>query len=384
MSRARGCCGVRLALALLFVAAHGLAQARERAIVTLTAAASQSSELRSVLSELLERDEIEVRFSLQARFGAAELLRTAASDEAVEAFVVPDSAKRARLYFRAPDGQRFLVRDVALPSGLDAVGRELIAQIVDASVVALLRSEVGISRAQVKAAVEAAPTVPIDAREATPAAAVAKPPSSPERTPDPRTKAAGPRLAPKQGTLAADAWLGLRYAADWSGSALGLRHGPGLELGLGLRGRAFVRTRFVLERDFPVTLQAGPIDARVTTVRWRALLDGGTSVGQNRALAVSVGAGEDSSQIEPIASRSPSVLPAAASEETPFVLHSEARFEAGWSAFVLVLAAGIDIPLVRTPYDVDRGSAAKQLASPWSVRPGAALSLAWRPQLGVF
>jgi hypothetical protein len=383
MSRVRGGCGVRLALALLLAAANGSAQARERASITLTAAASQSSELRSVLSELLERDGIEVRFSLQARFGAAELLRTASSDEAA-AFVVPHSVNRARLYFRAPDGQRFLVRDVALPSGLDAVGRELIAQIVDASVVALLRSEVGISRAQVKAAVEAAPTAPIDAREATPAAAVAKPNPPAEQTPDPSTKAAGPRPAPKQGTLAADGWLGLRYAADWSGSALGLRHGPGLELGVGLRGRAFVRTRVVLERDFPVTLQAGPIDARVSTVRWRALVDGGTSVGRNRALALSVGAGEDSLQIEPTVSRSPSVLPAAASAETPFVLHSEARFEAGWSAFVLVLAAGFDVPLVRTPYDIDRGSAAKQLASPWSVRPGAALSLAWRPQLGVF
>jgi hypothetical protein len=381
MSRVRGCRGVPLALALLLVAAKGSAQARERAVVTLTAAASQSSELRSILSELLERDEIEVQFSSQARFGAAELLRTPSSDDAVEAFVVPDSANRVRLYFRAPDGRRFLVRDVALPSGLDAVGRELIAQIVDASVVALLRSQVGISRAQVKAAVEA---VPSDVREATPAAAVAQPPPPPARTPDPNTKASGPAPTPKQGTLAADAWLGLRYAADWSGSALGARQGPGLELGVGLRERAFVRTRFLLERDFPVTLQAGPIDARVSTVRWRALLDGGTSLGRNRALALSVGAGEDSTQIVPTASSSPSVLVAPASRETPFVLHSEARFEAGWSAFVLVLAAGVDLPLIRTPYDVDRGSAAKQLASPWSVRPSAALSLAWRPQLGVF
>ena len=77
-------------------------------------------------------------------------------------------------------------------------------------------------------------------------------------------------------------------------------------------------------------------------------------------------------------------MPAPASRETPFILHSEARFEAGLSAFELVLAVGVDVPLERTPYDVDRGSAEKQLASPWIVRPGAALSLAWRPQLGVF
>ena len=171
MFRVRGNHGIGLTLALLFGAANGAAQARERVLITLTAAASQSTELRSVLSELLERDDIEVRFSLRARFGSAELLRVSASDEAVEAFVVPNSADRVRLYFRAPDGQRFLVRDVVLPSGLDAVGRELIAQIVDASVVALLRSAVGISRAQVKAAVD---SVPVAAGETMPASSVAE------------------------------------------------------------------------------------------------------------------------------------------------------------------------------------------------------------------
>jgi hypothetical protein len=140
----------------------------------------------------------------------------------------------------------------------------------------------------------------------------------------------------------------------------------------------------LLERDFPVTLQAGPIDARVTTLRVRGLFDAGVPVGPNRALALSIGAGEDRSQIEPSASRNPSVLPAGSFSEAPFVLHSEARFEAGWSAFALALAAGFDLPLVRTPYDIDRGSAAKQLAAPWPIRPGVALTLAWRPQLAVF
>jgi hypothetical protein len=379
MSRVRG--GYGLGLALLWGALNSAAQSRERAVITLTAAASQSAELRGVLSELLERDAIEVRFAEQARFGSAELLRASSSDQAVEAFVVPGQSGRVRLYFRAPDGQRFLVRDVVLPSGLDAVGRELIAQIVDASVVALLRSEVGISRAQAKAAVEAAPVV---AGETTPASAVAKPPAPPARTPDPKPKASSSSPTPKQGSLAVEGWLGARYAADWSGSALGGRHGPGLELGVAVRKNAFIRTRVVLERDFPVTLQAGPIDARVSTLRWRALVDGGVPVGRNSALALSVGAGEDRSHIEPTTSRSASVLPAGNFSEAPFVLHSEARFEAGWSAFELVLAAGFDIPLVRTPYDIDQGSAAKQLAAPWPIRPGAALTLAFRPQLGVF
>ena len=294
------------------------------------------------------------------------------------------------------------MRDVVLPSGLDAVGRELIAQIVDASVVALLHSEVGISRAQVKAEVD---SVSVNAGETEPAPSAAQPSSPPKPTPDskaeasstvraggprPTPSAAQPRSPPKPGPtrehtpLVAEGWLGLQYSADLSGSALGVQHGPGLELGVGLRGRAFIRTRLLLERDFPVTLQAGPIDARVATERWRTLVDGGVPWGRNRAFALSIGAGQDSSRIEPTASRSDSVLPAGSSRKSPFVLHSEARMEAGLSAFELVLALGVDIPLVRTPYDVDRGSAAKQQAVPWAVRPAAALSFAWRPQLGAF
>jgi len=97
-------------LALTLVAAGSRAEpertaergSREQAVITLTAAAAESAELRRVLNELLARDEIDVRFATRARFGSDELLRTAAGDDAVEAFVVPDGSERARLYFRAP------------------------------------------------------------------------------------------------------------------------------------------------------------------------------------------------------------------------------------------------------------------------------------------
>jgi hypothetical protein len=99
---------------------------------------------------------------------------------------------------------------------------------------------------------------------------------------------------------------------------------------------------------------------------------------------LSIGAGEDSSYIEPTASHDALVVPAAAFHETPVVLHAGARLETSLAPFRLALAVGLDVPLVQTPYDIDRGAAAKQLASPWAVRPGAVLSGAWCPRLGSF
>jgi hypothetical protein len=394
MARVRGSYGVRLASALLLLASQSPAEpggatergSRERAVITLIAAAAESTELRRVLNELLARDEIEVRFATRPSFGSAELLRASSSDDAVEAFVVPAAAGRARLYFRAPDGQRFLVRDVALPSGFDAVGRELIAQIVESSIATLLHSAVGISRAQLKAQVESSAAAP-RASAAAPTvepSAPAKPALAAKSTPAVKSAASTARRRAEPAAYAVEGWLAARYAADWSGSALGMRHGPGLELGVGVRRLSFVRARLVVEQDFPVTLQAGPVDAKETTARWRALIDWGTAVGPGQALALSVGAGKDSSRIEPTASRDALVVPAGASRQTPLVLHSEARLEASVAPFRLTLAVGFDIPLVQTPYDVDRGAAAKELAAPWAVWPGATLSAAWCPWLGSF
>ena len=59
-------------------------------------------------------------------------------------------------------------------------------------------------------------------------------------------------------------------------------------------------------------------------------------------------------------------------------------FETGTTRVRLALAAVLDVPLLHTPYDADRGANAKQLAEPWSVRPGAALALAFRPEFGWF
>src|SRR5450432_3310235 len=129
--------GVLVALAFVFGARRSPAEAggtsRDRAAITLVADAARSPELRSVLNELLERDNIDARFTERTRFGSGELLDANSTERTVGVFIVPSGRGTARVYFRAPDGERFLVREVTLSSGFDALGRELIAQIVEAS-----------------------------------------------------------------------------------------------------------------------------------------------------------------------------------------------------------------------------------------------------------
>ena len=248
------------------------------------------------MSELLERDDIDTLFSERTRFGSGELLDTHSTEKTVGVFIVPSGRGAARVYFRAPDGERFLVRDVALSSGFDVLGRELIAQIVEASVVALLHSTVGLSREQVKAELDASAN---EAHDDAPKPAVAPRPAP--------SSAPSPQHRPRKEVLL-EGWFAARYAAEWSGSALGIAHGPGLELGLGIRSRVLLRARLMLEQDFPVGLSAGPIDARVTTSRWRTAVDLGAALGENSALALSLGVGQDASRIEPTGSRDPTVL----------------------------------------------------------------------------
>jgi hypothetical protein len=382
MARIFASCAPYLAVAVVLIASRSSADTTDRgageaAVITLIAEAGRGPELPSLLNELLERDDIEVRFVERARFGSSELLDTPASEGTVAVFVVPSGRGAVRIYFRAADGERFLVREVALASGFDALGRELIAQIVETSLVSLLHTTVGITRMQVKAELASAESAAAQGGDPRPAPQPVLKPAAP-------SAGAPPSTLPRSKFRRLEAWCAARYGAEWSGSALGVAHGPALELGLGVRLPLLVRTRLTLERDFPVTLAAGPIDAHVTTSRWRAGLDVGVPLGKPTTLLLSFGAGQDASRIEPFASRSTSLTPAAVSHEAPAVVRSELRFETGTTSVQLALAAVLDVPLAHTPYDVDRGANAKQLAEPWSVRPGAALALAFRPQFAWF
>jgi len=156
--------GLGLCLALAAVAARSTSARAEmpthtdgqtegdEASIVLVGAAARDPELKALLGELLERRRVHARISEQDGFGREQLLHTEGAGSGVLVFVVPGLGGNVRLYFRAPDGERFLLRSVLLRAGFDDVGRELVGQVVETAVSSLLDSGDGLTREQAQLA----------------------------------------------------------------------------------------------------------------------------------------------------------------------------------------------------------------------------------------
>ena len=258
------------ALAVVAAVSPGVAAAAEggrSAVIVLLGDAGDSPELAAVLSELLQRQDVGVRFVRQEKLDTGELL-SGKDDWAVRVFLELRGPREAALYFRGPRARRYLLRRLELREGLDEVGRELVAQVVASSVDSLLRSSEGMTRSEMRVALArdcaapplAAAAPPADdaapAKSPPPNGASADKPSSAVPAPVPPAPSA-PSLssdaklapsAPGTTTVAAtsrqadrggarwSAWVGARYTYSWGGPDLGPGHGPGVELGVQRHG----------------------------------------------------------------------------------------------------------------------------------------------------
>jgi hypothetical protein len=353
------------------------------ALVVLVGAAARDAELRALLLELLGHRGAAVEVTTRERFDPHELLSDAAKGRAVRVFVVPGREGSVGLYFRAPDGARFLLRSVPLRSGFDEVGREQLGQIIETAVSSLLQSSGGMTREEARVELErqtsdergdqASGGGPRDDARAS-AAAVA-----PEKVAAPaEPAAAAPRI-----TL--EGWLAARYGASFDGGDLGVAQGPGLELGLGFLFRgARVRLRGVGQRDFSRQLRASGVEADLDSWRLGVAADVGGAVASQHWLFASLGLGRARTQVTPRAAAGSAVVPAAAFESTAPVAHVELRYELGRSLVRVAIGAGADLGLVETHYDVARDGRRERVATPWLVRPTASFALGLVPQWGPF
>jgi hypothetical protein len=342
-----------------------------RALVVLIGEAAKSDELTAVLSELLGREHVALEFERKSRFRPSEILASSAGDSRVWVFI--SSTKRvAKLYFRGPFGNRFLLRKLELQRGLDEVGRELIAQVVDTSILTLLRSEAGLSREQVRAdlADTSEPRDENSSEEALPAAdenaRIIEPPPAPPADESPAKSARSPL----------EVELAARGVVKWTGSDLGLDHGVGAETGLSYHFDTgpFLRARLLFEYGFGQGITTPVLSATIRTTALRGSVDFGSRFGPS-ALAVGLGFGADLVRIDPETAFDPAVVLAEESSSTLEVVRLEARYEL--SAGIFQMAAGVfaDVPLADTHYDVRGSSGQERIAEPWAVRPGALLSL---------
>jgi hypothetical protein len=343
------------------------------AVVVLVAAAGRDTELPALLTELLARRGVGVRIFTQIGFDQAELLRDTAPSSAVHVFVVPGAGGNVGLYFRAPDGERFLLRNVLLPAGFDDVGREQVAQIVETAVAALLYPGAGLTREQAK----------LQLREPDPTPGASRPSADPQpaktSTPSPKPKASKPT------TL--ESWFALRYAAVALGKELGIANGPGLELGLGVERGGLLRARLSIERDFAQTLETSQVAAALSRVRWQGTADAGLSFGNRQLrqmLLVSVGVGQDRVHVKPMATADSRVAPAPSFDEQAPFAHAELRYETGGATLRVALSTGVDVALVQTHYDVAHENVHERVARPWLVRPTGSLAVALCPRWATF
>ena len=351
------------------------------ALVVLVGAAAHDVELQALLRELLVHRGGAVEVTTRERFDLQDLLGDSAQGWAVSVFVVPGRTGGVGLYFRAPDGARFLLRSLPLRPGFDEVGREQIGQIIQTAVTSLLQSSDGLTREEARVALE---HQAID--ESGDQAAGGDPPgvaSTAATAPDKVSAPVAPVDAPGSTTL--QGWLAARYGATFNGGELGFAHGPGLELGLGFLFRHLrVRARGVVQRGFSRELSVSGVAADLASWRLGAAVDVGGALGRRQWLFASLGVGQEHTQGTPRAATGSAVGSAAACESTAPVAHVGRSYERGGARVRVAVGAGADIGLVETHYDVARDGRRERVATPWLIRPAASLAVGLVPQWGPF
>ena len=351
--------------------------AGRNASIVLVGAAARDSELEALLGELLARRGVHASISKQDEFGREQLLHAEERSGVVLVFVVPGLDGYVGLYFRAPDGQRFLLRNVLLRGGFDDVGRELVGQVVETAVASLQHAGDSLTReqAQLALAKEAPATAPANPAE------IASTVRVPARAP---AKVAQPRSPQHARANALEGWLALRYGAVAFGARLGIAHGPGLELGLGLKRNYLLRGRMTFERDFPQSLGTSLVAAELSRTRWRLAADAGLPLTSRHFLLVSLGVGQDRLHVVPSTPAGSDVAPARDFLDQAPVALAELRYEAAFGPFRVAAVLGADFSLVETHYDVAHATERESVVKPWLVRPSAGVALAFCPRLATF
>lgn len=396
-------------LAIVVAARARVAAAAEggrSAVIVLLGSAGDSPELVAVLTELLQRQDVGVRFERQDKLDTIELL-AGKSDRAVRTFVELRGAREAALYFRGPKARRYMLRRLELREGLDEVGRELIAHVVASSVDSLLRSSEGMTRSEMRAALARdraaparaapppAPAAPPSSRpadsvppaaqaQARPASSVGSPPSDAKLAPSasPAITIAAASRDPDRRAGRWNGWVGARYTYAWGGPDVGAGHGPGIEIGLQRQGATRLGARLSAERWFTGAVPTTYVDTGLQISPVCLLLDVGLPLAPTRSLAVGVGGGADITRVTPGMVYDPAVAATAPHWNVAPIARGELRYEMGGPTWRLAAVLLADVSLYDTHYDVVRGGMTERAATPWRVRPGGAVILGWQPTWG--
>lgn len=318
-----------------------------------------ADQLESIRSAIAPQDfgDASASFSVQPAFDHRRLLDAPSGESAasVRAFIVLWPG-RADLYFADRAGERFLVREVSLPNGLDAVGREAVGQVLALSVVALLEDHrAGISRSEAQRLF--APPEP----EPTPAPAAIEPPP-PASTP----------------SVSAGAF----YALKAYGDGVPLVHGPGVMLAFVSGGE---HSRSALwasaQYELPQSYRATDVGVKWSTTLFRGGVEWLHQLpGTNLLAGGRLGLGADLIDFLPRQGDARSGFVLTAARQATLAVFTPALklalpLSERWSATADVYA---DCHPTRVAFALEREGRPERVLSPWRVRPGLSLGLMLR------
>ncbi len=301
----------------------------------------------------------EARIRRGERLNLDTLLHAGTSDAVVRCYVELSKPGRAELYFADRNAERFLVRQVELPGGLDDLGRETLGQVLTLSVRALLDDDAAtLSRDEARALLG-------------------------EQSPAPPAPASDTESEPEPASPYPSAAVGLEpfYAARVFASEAGLSHGPGLDIGWvsgtgGATDALWLGAAYELEQS----LHADAASMSWSTLTLRGTFEHLAPVGGSFALGARAGAGVDWLSFTPALGTNEAVELRRARVTTSFLLHlgvgARVTLGARLHASLRVFA---DFYPTRARYAVERtNGAAVDVLEPFRMRPGVALGLLLR------
>jgi hypothetical protein len=320
------------------------------------------------------------RWTRAERFDVRELFETAAVARAnlLACWLDLSDPKRGRLYFVAPSGQRFLLRDVELSGHQSEVDRASLAEVLELSVAALLENErAGLTRAETETLI-----VDRQATERVPGQPVARPAPATAIAPSATAAVRPAETQPLHGA-------GVLFAEQVISADFPLAQRVGVEGSLGRRFQAGWLAGVVAgEYQFSVSAQNADIGMRLSSWLACVALEAGhlrERPGEDarfwwRSLFGRLGAGVDFSRVSPqLGTQAMAATLAPAHWSAAFVVRGTLG-----TSWALGAQAALDVQIfadafpTAVHYDVNREGSVETAFSPWRVRPGLALGLAYR------
>lgn len=361
-----------LPVLLLFAIAPASAAAevaiRDRVEVTLVGSAADDADFRRLLVEW----DAELEINQAPALNAADVLNHPATGGQLRIWVVLASPQMARVYFADPSGERFLVREVPLATGLDESGRETLAQVIATSALAFEEQAIASRPSEIAASFST------QAATGGPPLADTNTFGSPLRdVPRPLVSQfwLSGLVVPRKTDALHTQWhsyLGIAYSVSVVNAAR-LGHGLGALVAL---DRAFEvwrlsfavkgQYRFPLEiRDVDGTIRLNTVSLATRTALERRLVN-------DWALGFDVGIGIERTSFGLTPAPVAAVMSRSGVSYRP-VVPLGLRGAHRWSSLEVALLVGIDVALVRTHYDIGTRAA----FTPWIVQPhfGVELSL---------